>query len=452
MTWPVPTARLAWLAAAAAGFYFVLPGGGSVSIVWFDVRVTMLIINTLLVSMAVFDGAVALSPRQVNIERDHPSAVVLGAPTTLTWQVSLAKPPRLWLLDTQKVLIADELPPSLHPNSTRSTLTFEAPDQPATVTAELRPSRRGRFVLRRIVVRTSGPLGLVLKQRTLPVPSTLDVLPPFRKAKDAQLSLRRARLVEAGMRVSRKLGSGTEFDALRELTPDDDSRRIDWVATARSRHPLVRTYRTERDQTVLCLLDSGRTMAGRVQRVPRLEHSLDATLMLSEVVTGVGDKMGVVAFDRDIRAAVPPASARSHRSRVTRQLFDLQPALVETDYHRAVAYITARHRRRSLLMLLTELGETTREFLLPALPLLVRKHLVVVGAITDPDLARWANASVDDEDGVYLKAGAVQAIQQRNELALQMERLGVHVVQAEPERFAQELTDVYLNAKAVGRL
>ena len=159
----------------------------------------------------------------------------------------------------------------------------------------------------------------------------------------------------------------------------------------------MRTYRAERNQTVLLLLDNGRVMAGRVDDVPRVEHAMDAVMMLTTVATRLGDRCGLVAFDSEVRAVVPPGHGRHQLGRVTEAMFDLEPALVESDYRGAFAETLSRFRRRALLVVLTELVEqAVAESLLPALPLIARDHLVVVGAVRDPDVERWARAAPDD--------------------------------------------------------
>src|SRR4029450_11490930 len=112
-------------------------------------------------------------------------------------------------------------------------------------------------------------------------------------------------------------GGGTEFDSLREYGVDDEFRRIDWAATARSGKAIVRTYRAEGNQTVLLLLDSGRTMAGRFAEVPRLDHAIDAVMMLTSLATRLGDRAGPVAFGRRVRAGVGAGHARGQAAGVT---------------------------------------------------------------------------------------------------------------------------------------
>ncbi len=101
--------------------------------------------------------------------------------------------------------------------------------------------------------------------------------------------------------------------------------------------PIVRTYRAERNQNVIVLLDNGRVMAGRVDGVPRVEHAMDAVLFITTVATRLGDQVGLVAFDREVRAVVPPSHHSSQVSQVSEAMYDLEPQLAESDYRGAFA-------------------------------------------------------------------------------------------------------------------
>ena len=155
-----------------------------------------------------------------------------------------------------------------------------------------------------------GPLGLAASQGRRSLPGVLRVYPPFRSRAEAELRIDRARILEVGLRSARARGGGTEFDSLREYGVDDETRRIDWSATARTAKVIVRTYRAERNQTVLMLLDTGRLMAGQVAGVPRLDHALDAVMMLTAVATRLGDRAGLVAFADQLRGTVAPGHSR----------------------------------------------------------------------------------------------------------------------------------------------
>jgi len=432
-----PTRRLALAAALASVVVLVLPGGGA----WW-----LLVVNAALLGAAALDAALAPAPLSLPVRRDLPPAVTLGSEAEVGWTVRNPTRRRL------RVALADELAPSLRPG-TRRAAGRVPPGGTLRAATTIRPARRGRFSPGHLVVRVEGPLGLAARQSALVVPGVLRVYPSFRSKDEAELRIRKAHILEVGLRSAQGLGGGTEFDQLRDYAVDDEFRRVDWGATARAGRPIVRTYRAERNQTVLVLLDNGRVMAGRVDGVPRVEHAVDAVMMLTAVSTGLGDRCGVVAFDREVRSAVPPGSGRGQLGRVVEALYDLEPVLAESDYAGAFTETLARFRRRTLLVVLTDLvAPAVEEWLVPALPLILREHVVVVASVRDPDVARWASGRAGDVSGVYRQAAAVAALESRRRTAARLRGLGATVVDEAPGALAPALADAYLRVKATGRL
>jgi len=138
---------------------------------------------------------------------------------------------------------------------------------------------------------------------------------------------------------------------------------------------------------------------------------------------------------------------------VTEAMYDLEPALAESDYRGAFTATLARFRRRALLVVLTELVEqAVGEFLAPALPLISAQHLVVIGAVQDPEVLGWARATPDGPSEAHRKAAAVAALAERERTVGRLRGLGATVVDAAPGRLAPELADAYLKVKATGRL
>jgi uncharacterized protein (DUF58 family) len=442
---PVPTWRL--VVAAAVGSLVVLllpvdPPGG----LW--------LVDGVLLAAAVGDWLLGVRPGELEVERDLPGIVPLGAEATITWRVAHRPTAARWSVGGRglRVRLADELAPSLGAVTRRARVVVPVRGR-AVAATRVRPSRRGRFTPSEVVLRVEGPLGLAARQGRRDLPGTLRVYPPFTSRDEAELRVNKARILEVGLRSAQGRGGGTEFDSLREYGVDDEFRRIDWAATARSGKPIVRTYRAERNQTVLLLLDGGRTMAGRVAEVPRLDHAMDAVMMLTALATRLGDRAGLVAFDREVRAVVGPGHARDQLSRVTEAMYQLQPMLVESDYRGAFAETLARFRRRAMLVILTELAEqAVSETLLPALPLIARDHLVVVASVADPEVRGWALATPVEPGAAYRKAAAVAALADRRRTVARLRGLGAVVVDAPPGRLAPDLADAYLRVKATGRL
>lgn len=434
---PAVSGRVAAAAAAVSLLLLFAPSHQGVAL-W--------VANAVIVAVALVDLALAPSPNRLAVTRDVPAIVPLGGSGTITWRVTNPTGRRL------RVAVADDLAPSLRAGRRRLRLSIPAGGT-VSASTEVRPTRRGRFEPTAVTVRAWGPLGFGARQRTRSLPGVLRVYPPFKSRDEAELRIDRARLLEIGLRSAQGLGGGTEFEQLREYTVDDEFRRIDWAATARSNKAIVRTYRAERNQTVLVLLDCGRVMAGRVEDVPRVEHAMDAVMMLTYLATRLGDRAGLVAFGSRVRAVVPPSHHGNQLGRVTEAMYAIEPELAESDYRGAVTEALVRFRRRTLFVVLTELNEqAVTETLLPVLPLVLRSHLVVVAAVRDPDVERWARSVPTEASGAYRKAAAVHALAERARLAARLRGMGATVVDAPPGQLAPRLADAYLKVKAAGRL
>jgi uncharacterized protein (DUF58 family) len=436
----LPTRRAAVVAlAAAAGL--LLWRGEAVS-PW----VVASVVTSVVLVLALLDALWGTSPSKLVVQRRHPPVVVAGRDARLEWTLRSESGRAL------TVELADQLAPSLRAGARRIRMKVPAGGS-ATVSTGFSPLRRGRFELDRVTVRILGRLGLGARQREVPLATVLRVHPPFRSAQEAELRIRRARILEVGMRSARGLGGGTDFEQMREYGPDDEFRRIDWIATARAGGPIVRTYRAERNQRVVLLLDNGRVMAGKVAGVPRVEHAMDAAMMLTAVATRLGDRCGLVAFDREVRAVVPPARHADQLGRVTEAMYALEPVLSESDYSGAFTQVVSRFRRRAMLVLLSDLLEqAVTDSLIPALPMITRTHLVVVAGVRDPAVEAWAGDSVADPEEAFRRVAAVTATETRRRTAARLRSLGAIVVDAEPGSLAVELADTYLRAKTTGRL
>jgi len=435
---PVPTRRTGLVALGVAVVVLLLPLDGTWAV--------LLVANLVLVAVVLVDVALAVDPGRLPIERELPPVIVLRGVGEVTWRV------RNPTDRTLRVAVADELAPSLGASTRRLRGTLPGGATLRT-SATLRPSRRGRFEIGGTVVRVEGPLGIGARQRRVEVPGLLRIHPAFPSREEAELRITRARILEVGLRSAKGRGGGTEFDQLREYGVDDEVRRIDWAATARAGKAMVRTYRAERNQNVILLLDNGRVMAGQVDGVPRVEHAMDALMCLTTIATRLGDRCGLVAFDRTVRAVLPARSGRDQLGRVAEAMFDLEPALVESDYRGAFTHVLARFRRRSMIVLFTDLVEqAVGESLLPALPLLVRHHIVLVAAVRDPDVVRWATAPPEDVGDAYRSTAATLALAERDRAIARLRGLGAIVIDAPPGQLAPRLADTYLELKARGGL
>ncbi len=385
------------------------------------------------------------NPSLVGVRRRLPRSVALDRQGTASWLVTNNA--------TRDVSLrfSDEFAPSLNASTRRVDLDLGA-GRTATVETDLSPDRRGRFEIGELVLRLHGPLGFAGRQQNRWQPEELRVFPRFPSRAEAELRLRRNRL-DMGLRSARMRGGGSEFEQLRDFTVDDEFRKIDWSATARANRMIVRTYRTERNQTVINILDNGRLMAGQVAGVPRVEHAMDAIMAVTTVAVGLGDRTGLLVFDQDVRTAVSASSRATQLSQVTNAMYDIEPELTESDYRSAFTEVLLRFSRRTMLIIHTELVEQTMgEFLLPALPLLTRSHIVVIAAVRDPEVEKWAREAPEDVESAHRHAAATASLAERKRAIAELRRTGATVIDAPPGKLAAQLMDHYLDVKSKGKL
>ena len=390
---------------------------------------------------------VLFAPRsgQLEVTRRPGAAPVRQGQTTSTALV-VANPGRRRV----RGMLRDAWQPSAGATGNRHRLDLSPGDQ-VLLRTSLTPSRRGDRRTARVTVRCTGPLGLAARQRSLDVPGTVRVLPPFHSRKHLPSRLARLRELD-GRAAVRVRGQGTEFDSLRDYVLGDDVRSIDWRATARSRNVVVRTWQPERQRRVLLVLDTSRTSAGRVDDVPRLDSAMDAGLLLAALASRAGDSVDFLAGDRQVRARVRAGTRGDALPHVVEAMADLEPALVEADWSRLTSAVAALGRQPALVVLLSALEPAAVEHgLLPALPTLAHRHRVVLASVRDPELDRMAARRGRPQD-VYDAAAAEQVLADRARTAEILRSVGVDVVDADADRLPVALTDHYLMLKGRGLL
>jgi len=332
--------------------------------------------------------------------------------------------------------------------------------------AELVPLRRGRQALPPVAARRDGPLGLGRRHfKATTEPAEVLVYPDLPAARRLALAVRAGRFRDAGRLTRGPLGLGTDFESIREYAPDDDVRQVNWRATQRMQRPMSNQYRVEQDREVMLLLDSGRLMEAPLQPDPgapgrngpevgsgpqtRLDAAVDAAVSVALVADAVGDRCGTVAFAAGLRRRIAPR--RAGGDAVVRALFDLEPEPAEPDYE--LAFRTVAGAKRSLIVIFTDLlEESAARPLIDAVPVLARRHAVVIATATDLDLEAVLRADPRVPRDVYAAAIALEVLAARRRTVHRLEATGARVVEARAGALGAACVRAYLGAKAAARL
>lgn len=351
-----------------------------------------------------------------------------------------------------RVQVRDE-PPSEFDVRERSWDLVLRPNRLTEVSYHVKPHHRGDYVFRELFLKVRAPLGLVYRIYRLPVGSPVSVYPNILALRKYDLLRHRGHLREMGIRRASLKNVGSEFESLREYAVGDEIRRVDWKASARKSKLIVRQYESERSQSVLLVLDLGRLMMAEVGGVRKYDHVVDAALMLANAAATAQDRIGLLVYHDQVVRFVPPRRGRGQLGVILDALHGLDPEPVESDASRAFNYLAKRWRKRSLVVAFTDLIEPEASAAaLSALGALRRRHLCVAATVADPKLEALTTRRVTDSTTLYQRAVALQVEDDRKRAIRTLELSGVRVVDAEPERLAQSLINLYTEIKARSEL
>ncbi len=417
---------------------------GLVPVIWLSTLSVGALWTVGVLVVCAVDAALAPSPRSVAVRRDVPAQVRLteSASSTLT------------ILNVGRRQIHGEVRDAWEPSAGAGTNRHHIdvpPHERRRVTTRLTPTRRGDRAAGAVTLRLVGPLRLAGRQLSIDVPARLRVLPEFRSRRHLPSRLARLRELDGRSAVQIR-GAGSEFDSLREYVIGDDVRSIDWRATGRRSEVVVRTWRPERDRHVFIMIDTSRTAAARIGDHPRLDESIEATLLLAALASHAGDRVQVIAYDRRVRGRVAGASGSALMSILADRLAPIEATITEMDWIGATETVYKHTSQRALVAIMTSVDPAAvQSGLLRAIRPIARKHQVLIGSVDDPELTEMMAARTDVLD-VFGAAAATRFDLERQAIAMRMRRMGAQVVTAAPDQLAPAVADAYLDLKKAGKL
>ncbi len=312
-----------------------------------------------------------------------------------------------------------------------------------------RPEKRGDVVFPRVHFRVRGRLGFIVRRLVIKLETKAQVYPNLIQTRRWDLLARKGALFAAGFKPVGRFGRGTEFSQLREYVPDDEFRAIDWKASARRGKLVVREYEVERSQPLTLFIDCGRQMIGRIDEHTRLDYAINAALMLAYVAILKGDQVGLIAFGAKIQHYLAPRRGTAQLNRIIEALYDVQPSEVESDYRGAIRQFLATWRKRSLIVLFSDVVDpSASSVLLGHLPSVHPRHLPLAVLLKDPELTEIERQAPSNANELYEKAVACDLATSRELAARQLRQAGCLVVDVAPQDLTVAVVNEYLRLKA----
>ena len=433
----VPRRRLALVAAAVAPLWLLSGTPGGLTAAWAGALVVVL--------AAVVDASLTPPRARLVVDREAPPTIGVGDPGEVTYRIASTWPARLAVRLFHRMPVGTTDP---HPGVAPRLLV-----PPAGAAEDRRPivgGARGRYPLGDVVLRVEGPLGLVERSVRFAPGDDILVTPSLAGVRRYRLLALQRRLRDAGIRTVRLRGEGTSFASLRAYAIGDDPRHIDWKATAKRRVLITREYAVEQGQTVMIIIDAGRMMTQMAGPLSRFEHVLASALTLADVAASGDDRVGLMIFDDEVRAFVPPIRGRAALPPIRDALVPARARLVEPDYAAAFRTLAARHRKRSLLVIFSDvIDRRASAALIAHTGRSAARHLPLIVALRNDQLVGAAIAPPDAEAAaLYETAAAEELVMAREEALHGMRQMGIDVIDTSPRVMTASVINRYLEIKA----
>lgn len=390
------------------------------------------------------DAILLLRSPILDVVRQIPGTLPIGVWCDVRLHVSNGS---AWPL---KLEVFDGVPHALDAHGMPRTFDLK-PGIAADLLYQVRPKERGAHHFEACHLRLTSPLSLWRRNLRGGPETLVRVFPNFAAVrKYAQLATSH-RLSQLGIHKKRRRGEGMEFHQLREYREGDSLRQIDWKATARMRRLISRDYQDERDQQVVFLLDCGRRMRTRDGELSHFDHTLTAVLLTAYVALREGDATGLLTFAGEERW-LPPRKTGAALDELLQALYDLQPTTGATDYLAAAHIFMTRVRKRSLVILVTNLRDEEDDTLLPALKLLRARHLVLLVNLRERSLEQALEDPVTDFDSALLHGAVHEYLDQRRRSFERIHAQGVLSMDVLPEQLSVTMVNRYLALKRGGAI
>lgn len=401
-----------------------------------------ILLTLVVVLVALVDLDLSPSLARVQVERESPEVLSVGVRNAV----------KLWFINRNRTPLLVEAHDEPPLPSTWFELPFSIelpPNRRLSRSYHVEPHHRGRNQFGTIFLRCRSRFGLWTLRDERSAERAVKIYPDIQSVHGVELLARRNRLAEAGVRLSRLRGRGTEFDRLREYRREDEYRGIDWKATARHQDLISREYVVERNQNILLLLDSGRSMCNELDGITHFDRALNAAILLAYVALRQGDTVGILACSNRIDRWVPPVRGAMAIQKLIGQIYDLTPRYEATDYSLLVEDLRRRYRKRSLVILLTHaIDELHLAAISHSMRQLRSPHLVLGAFLRNVPLHERLNSiPATDLDAFQIAAAAEMIAGQSLQIA-QLQQSGLLVIDTLPEQLSANLISRYLDIKA----
>ena len=345
--------------------------------------------------------------------------------------------------------LVDELPKQFQYRESIGSLRLNAKES-KVLDYEIQPLERGKYAYGRLFGYLSISLpGLVQQQIRLVEPEAILVYPSIIQMRKYELQLDSRTATLSGIRRIRRVGENDEFEYIRNYTIGDNIKSINWKATSRKNDLMVNQYQNTRSQMIYAIVDKGRSMKMPFFDMTLLDHSINAALVIVNIVLKKYDKAGLITFSNKIGNVLKAESNPNQLERITKYLYDQKTNFLESNFELLFYTIRKNISRRSILFFFTNF-ETTNDLErnLPYLRAINKMHLLVVIIFINVELLSTTELECKTLPDIYLKTFAKKTIVDKEKLKIKLESHRIQCILTRPEDLSINVINKYLEIKS----
>jgi uncharacterized protein (DUF58 family) len=350
------------------------------------------------------------------------------------------------------ISVIDELPEQLQIRDFKMGIKI-GPYKTTLLKYQIRPVSRGEYEFGQLIIFINGIMGLAQRRMRLDVQQKVKVYPSIISMKQFELYTISSIARFHGIKKMRRLGMSYEFEQIKSYVQGDDIRHINWKATGKRQFMMVNQFEEEKSQPVYNIIDKSRIMMMPFKGMSLMDYAINSTLTLTNVALKKQDYAGLITFSDKLGSVIRADRRHGQLQSVLEALYAQKERSLEANYELLYYGIRNMIKTRSLLFLYTNFESMYGlKRVLPILRRINQSHLLIVVFFENSELVDMSKETAKDIRGVYTNIIAEQTIIDKQQIAQELNKLGIQSLLTKPEDLTLNTINKYLEMKARGMI
>jgi len=400
--------------------------------------------SSLLFLVALWDALTLPGSRDFEARREMPGRFALGIRSAVRLVVKHR------LRRDLRILLHDGLPLEAESEGLPWPGTLPA-GETLDLAYDLQLTKRGLHRFEPMHLLVDSRLSLWRRLCRVGLPTETQVYPNYEPVLRYALLATANREEQMGIVKRRRNGATLDFHQLREYQDGDVLARVDWKATSRRQNLISRDYEEQKNQSILLVPDCGRRMRAMDGELSQFDHCLNAMLLISYIALRQSDEVGVVGFG-GVQRWLQPVRGPSSMPKILNHLYDYEATSQSSDFGEAAERVMACQKRRSLVILLTNLRTEDSADLIKAVRVMQKRHVVLVATLKEAEMEARTRQPISSLNDALTYGALSNYLQQRQQVLEQLRAHRIFTVDETAQNLAVALANQYLDVKAGGLL